>query len=128
MLDLFYQGGALFMSILTIILIAMIAVSVINGMALRNGKFATVELATRKLSYTKSIGLFALVIGVLGQLIGLFSAFQAIELSEGGIGPEMLAGGFKISMITTLYGLIIYALSLLIWLSMSTSVEKRFDQ
>jgi len=62
----------------------------------------------------KSSGLFAAVTGVLGQLIGLYSAFSAIE-QMGSISPEMLMGGLKVSSICTIYGLVIYALSLLAW-------------
>ena len=36
----------------------------------------------------------------------LFSAFSVIETSQG-ISPAMLASGLKISLITTLYGLLI---------------------
>ena len=63
----------------------------------------------------KSIGLLALVVGILGQLIGLFSAFQAIE-EAGSVSSGIVAGGLKISSITTMYGLTIYAISLVLWM------------
>ena len=61
----------------------------------------------QSIQWLKSLGTLGLVVGVLGQLIGLFSAFSVIETSQG-ISPTMLASGLKVSMITTLYGLIIY--------------------
>ena len=54
-----------------------------------------------------SIAVFSLVLGVLGQLIGLYSAFAVME-TVGKVAPEMMYGGLRVSMITTLYGLIIY--------------------
>ena len=45
--------------------------------------------------------------GVLGQLIGLFSAFAHLETVES-VSTEMLVGGLKVSLIPTLYGLLIY--------------------
>lgn len=119
------MGGPLFMGILTLILITMIAVSFINGAAVLTGRIQDPVTAARKIGYTKSVGLFALIIGLLGQLIGLFSAFQAIELKMVEVSPTLLASGFKISMITTLYGIIIYALSYVIWFGLSAALERR---
>lgn len=62
----------------------------------------------------KASGLFAAVTGILGQLIGVYSAFSSIE-EAGGVSPEILMSGLKVSSICTIYGLIIYALSLLAW-------------
>ena len=122
MLELFYMGGPLFMGILTIIFISMIAVAVVNGLPLLKDAPDDVEAAARKIGYVKSIGLFALIFGILGQLIGLFSAFQVIEQSVE-ISPAMMAGGFKVSMITTLYGFLICIISYLIWFGLSVKLK-----
>lgn len=95
MLDLFYQGGPLFMGILTILFIFVL----ISGW-----KFP---------DWTKEIGLLALTIGILGQTIGLYSAFSAIE-AMGEVSQEIMFGGLKVSSITTIYGLIIYVIAILI--------------
>ena len=52
--------------------------------------------------------------GILGQLIGLYSAFSAIERAMD-ISPAIMMGGLKVSMITTLYGILIYLTAILIW-------------
>ncbi|TNJ41946.1 MotA/TolQ/ExbB proton channel family protein [Tamlana fucoidanivorans] len=98
MLDLFYQGGLLFMTLLTILLIGVI-VSFL--------KFP---------KWTKEVGLLALSTGILGQIIGLYSAFQGIE-QMGAVSQQMMAGGLKVSSITTIYGLVIYVISLLLQLA-----------
>ena len=94
MLDYFMMGGPLFMGILTLIFLLMI------------------YAAVRK-SGVKELGLLALAVGFLGQLIGLFGAFEGIE-QMGGVSQAMLAGGLKVSSITAIYGLLIYTVSLLI--------------
>ena len=94
MLDYFMMGGPLFMGILTLILLLMIYAAVRNGCV-------------------KELGLLALAVGFLGQLIGLFGAFEGIE-QMGGVSQAMLAGGLKVSSITSIYGLFIYIVSLLI--------------
>lgn len=110
MVELFQMGGLLFMSILTILLI---------GVLVAAGRYWTKSEAKKSdLDLIKSIGLLAVITGVLGQLIGLFSAFEAIELM-GSVAPGILAAGLKVSMITTLYGMIIYIISLIIWMAVA---------
>ncbi|MEY2969970.1 MAG: hypothetical protein RLZZ599_343 [Bacteroidota bacterium] len=57
--------------------------------------------------------MLALAIGFLGQLIGLFGAFEGIE-QMGGVSQPMLAGGLKVSSITSIYGLLIYTVGMVI--------------
>ena len=63
--------------------------------------------------WIKEVGLLALSFGILGQVIGLYSAFKAIE-QMGQVSQEMVVGGLKVSSVTTMYGLIIYILSLIL--------------
>lgn len=125
MLDLFNQGGPLFMGLLTIILIIMLVVAIMNGMPVLKGNITDHDATRRKIGTIKSVGLLALIIGILGQLIGLFSAFQAIELKAVEVSPSLIAGGFKISMITTIYGLIIFTLSMLVWFGLNMKIENK---
>lgn len=67
----------------------------------------------------KEIGLLALALGILGQLIGLMGAFEGIE-AMGGVSQSILVGGLKVSSITSIYGLLIYIVSLIV------QVAKRF--
>lgn len=114
-MDLFNMGGSLFMGVLTLLLLVLIIIAVRNALLLLNNNPVT----DRQLSMLKSVGLFAMVFGVLGQLLGLYSAFEMIE-QVGAISQGMLAGGLKVSSITTIYGLIIYLLAYLIWFGEST--------
>nr|WP_321406033.1 MotA/TolQ/ExbB proton channel family protein [uncultured Carboxylicivirga sp.] len=120
MKDLFFMGGPLFMSILTLLFIGMIAWFVYHFIV---ANFTDKEKVLRYMKYGKSIGLFALITGILGQLIGFYDAFSAIE-KMGEVSPAMVFGGIKVSMITTLYGFIIYLISLLIWFIFSVIIEK----
>jgi biopolymer transport protein ExbB/TolQ len=73
------------------------------------------EQTLRKINTVKSLGIFALIIGILGQLIGLFSAFRAIRFGEVEASPEIFAEGFKISMIPIVYGILIFTFSIILW-------------
>lgn len=114
MAQLFYMGGPLFMGILTCLFVILVAISVYFILAIASGRASGRQNFRHQLTYLKSVGLFTMITGILGQLIGLMSAFKAIE-RVGDISPAMLAGGLKVSMITTLYGILIYLISIVIW-------------
>jgi len=124
MKDLFYMGGPLFMSILTILLVIMIVWIIYHFSRGLNAQHVNHEKTLRNLGYGKSLGLFAMITGILGQLIGFYQAFSAIE-QAGDISPVMVFGGIKVSMITTLYGIFIYLISILLWFVTSTIIEKK---
>ena len=114
MKDLFYMGGPLFMGILTTLLLIVLAISVYFVIQIVSGKSVNKKNFSHQLTYIRSVGLFTMITGILGQLIGLMMAFSAIEQAMD-ISPAIIAGGLKVSMITTLYGIFIYLLSILIW-------------
>jgi len=127
MKDLFFMGGIEFMSVLTILLIVMVTWIVYHFMAVYTSRQSNLDKVLRKLGYGKSIGLFAMITGILGQLIGFYEAFSVIE-HAGDISPAMMYGGIKVSMITTLYGIFIYLTSLILWFVASMMVERKLDK
>ncbi len=118
------MGGPLFMSILTIVLVVMVGWILYHFISGYKSAQLSRETILRRLGYGKSIGLFAMIIGILGQLIGLYDAFAAIE-KMGEISPSMVYGGIKVSIITTLYGIFIYLVSLILWFVTSAIIERR---
>ena len=60
----------------------------------------------------KELGLLALAVGVLAQLIGLYHAFSVMAGFEASQG--LIAGDLKVSLTPTLYGLMIYILSVVL--------------
>jgi hypothetical protein len=114
MKELFYMGGTLFMSILTAILIIMVAWAIYHSLPFLTGKNYDLTQTRMRIRHIRTIGLFGLMFGISGNLIGLFQAFDAIE-QMGDVSPALLMGGLKVSMITTFYGIFIFLLSLLVW-------------
>ncbi len=106
MIELFKMGGPLFMGILTLEFIGIFFLAIRYNMKSETKK--------SDLDLIKSVGILALVTGVFAQLLGLFSAFNAIE-AAGSVSPALLAAGLKVSMITTLYGALIFLISYLLW-------------
>lgn len=124
MTDLFYMGGPLFMGILTLLFLIILALATYQGAEIVRNSIRHETSFRHKLSYIKSLGLFTLVFGIFGQLLGLYQAFTAIEKAGGQISPALLAGGLKVSMITTLYGVVIFLLSYLIWLGLDYAAKR----
>lgn len=93
------DGGPFFMYPLLLLLI-LILILIVKGF-LKRGKL---EKTTSLIS---SIALFAIVWGFLGQIIGLISAFDAIEAANE-ISPAVLAGGLKISALSPAFGMFVF--------------------
>lgn len=130
MKDLFITGGPLFMGILTILLILTTAWIIYHLLKAYNSKQSDKADLLRKLGYGKSIGLFAVVTGILGQLMGftaMFGAIAEVTAKGAGIKPELVFEGIKVTMICTIYGILIYLFSLLLWFVATILIEKKLS-
>lgn len=106
MFKFFMQGGLIYMSVLTVLLVAI---------------FFAAWKAPR---WVKEIGIFALVFSFLAFLFGLLQVFSALQQVAIGresvsgifdlISPGVLFGGLKVGMIPLIYGIIIFLISLVV--------------
>lgn len=107
MFRLFIEGGPVFMSVLTALLVAI---------------FFAAWKAPR---WVKEIGVFAMAFGFLSLLMGLrqmFTALQDVAQFQTEtvssiydlVSPDVLLGGLKVAMIPVIYGVIIYLVSLIV--------------
>lgn len=111
------------MSILTLLLLAILSISIYYGFLIFRSEPEQRNLYRHRIVYIKSIGLLSLVVGVFGQLLGMYGGFSKIQLA-GTISQSLLIAGIRISMITTLYGLAIFIISYLIWLGLDAKLNK----
>lgn len=101
------------MSILSLLALTMIGFAIKHTLGVLNND-GEEGVSVQRLNQIVQVGLFALVFGIFGQVMGLFQAFIFIE-EAGDVSFGMLAGGLKVSMITTIYGFIIFLTSYIIW-------------
>jgi hypothetical protein len=106
MKNLFYMGGPLFMGILTALLIVLVAWTVYHFLPVFFKKEKNFAKTRSQLKQIKTIGTFALITSV---------------------APALLMGGLKVSMITTIYGILIFLFSLLIWFIADLIVSKKSE-
>lgn len=95
MFQLFLEGGVWGMTLLTLELVGLLLA------------------AWKAPAWVKEIGLLALVTGVIYTLLG-YSQAMGYVTQAGDVSPSLLAGGMRVACIPIIYGLLIFALSLVI--------------
>lgn len=95
MFKFFVAGGPVFMAVLTIVLVCM---------------FFAAWKAPR---WVKEIGAFAIVFGIFSTLLGITQMLGVVQ-EVGDIDTGVLCGGMKVTLIPTIYGIIIYLISLIV--------------
>jgi biopolymer transport protein ExbB len=78
----------------------------------------------KNLSILATIAGSAPMMGFLGTVIGMVSAFIAIAQEEGSVSPKLLSSGIYTAMITTVAGLIVGILAYLAYNYLVTRVSK----
>ncbi len=78
----------------------------------------------KNLSVLATIAGAAPMIGFLGTVIGMVSAFIAIAQEEGSVSPKLLADGIYTAMVTTVAGLIVGIIAYLAYNYLVTRVSK----
>ena len=106
------EGGPPYMLPLLLLLILNIGIFIYILIAMIQKK----QFNPKWLEALKQIGGLAAAYGTFGTLIGLFFAFDALEAMEVMIPLQVIMGGLKVALITVLYGLTIFCLSLLAYI------------
>ena len=93
--NLFVEGGAFGMIVITLFLIAL---------------FIAAWKAPR---WVKEIGIGAMVFALFWNMLGLYQALGVVQMAPD-ISPAIIAGGIRVAMISLIYGLIVFFISLII--------------
>ncbi|MGB5417481.1 MotA/TolQ/ExbB proton channel family protein [Algibacter sp.] len=103
--DRFMEGGPLFMSFILICLLLALFFVVMGFVNLKKDAVKSKKMT----NLASDASVLGLVFGFLGSIIGMITAFDAIE-SMGEISAGMMAGGLKVSFLTTVFGAITFIL------------------
>jgi ethanolamine transporter EutH len=71
------------------------------------------------LKMTNQIVLLGLVISFANSLLGLITAFDAIEATGGDVEPAIIAGGLKVALLSPLFGLCTFIIGRVITFSLT---------
>lgn len=94
--DLYLEGGYEWTTAITLCLIALL--------------FA----AWKAPRWVKEFGLLALIIGFLSMMVGFYSVAEFIQATGEEVSFTLLCGGLRVAFICPIYGMIVYALSLIL--------------
>ncbi|WP_229720488.1 MotA/TolQ/ExbB proton channel family protein [Winogradskyella helgolandensis] len=104
--DRFNEGGPFFMSLILICLLLSIFLLIKGFANLKKHK----EQSEKMLKLTVDSSLLGLVLGFLGSVIGLITAFDSVE-AMGNPDPAIFAGGLKVSLLTATFGLFSFVIA-----------------
>ena len=127
----FIAGGYQFMSVLSLELIIATAWIIYQFVKGYTSKQPNQEKILRKISYGKSMGVFALATGFLGQMIGLLAMFDAIRSAvQNGdsIKPHLVFDGIGVTTISATYGVLIFLFTMILWFAATMIIEKRIQE
>ncbi len=110
MIDLFFQGGVQFMTVIVLTGLTAIIWSLLTLIKLLKLGFVN----KRHLDAILFLGSLSFFLGLLGQGMGLSAALDVIQ-SVPGISPAAVAGGIRVSMIAPLTGGILFTISGIFW-------------
>ena len=102
----FLEGGALFMSLVLVCLLISIYFIVKSLLNIKTN----IEISKKMLKHINDSGTLGLALGVTGAFIGLITAFDVLE-ATGEANPSIIAGGLKVALLSTLFGLFTYSVS-----------------
>jgi preprotein translocase subunit YajC len=91
------EGGPIFMVPLVLLLIVIVFLFV-KGLK---------DNTEKNQKLINSLALFSFVFGVLGFVIGLLGALEDISNTTD-VAPQVLAGGFKIGLLSPTFGMVIF--------------------
>lgn len=113
MLEAFRDGGYMMWPIL-ICGALIVGLGMTSAMKLVREQDGSVADARSGMDAILFWGSFAVVLGVLGTTVGVMQAAKALEVA-GDVPSALVWGGLRISLITTVFGLLILTIALLAW-------------
>jgi len=114
------DGGTVFMYPLSTLLLINFCIIIYQVIRIAQKK----ALIPRHVEAIKQIGAFAAAFGVLCTILGLFQAFGALSRGTEVWPFQVIMGGMRVALITALYGLLIYCISLFAYILLQLTSTK----
>lgn len=106
-----FEGGPLFM---TLIYLMWVAVIVLGFIFWRKRNSSGKLTLTRLNEAVLFIGSLGLLVGILGQVLGIFEALSYLSVNVD-VSARLIAAGLRVSFIAPLYGFGLFILSGILW-------------
>lgn len=99
---------------ITFCLVMVVILAARAGLRMKSGEPEQQVLARSTIDGSLFWGAYAVVLGVLGTVVGFMLAAQAVE-AFGQVNTTLVWGGVKVALSTTVYGLLVFLLAGLAW-------------
>jgi hypothetical protein len=120
--ELHNEGGIVFMLPLSLLLIINIGLIIYSIFRLSQRRDVS-----KYVEAVRQIGVLAAVFGALSTIIGLFEAFGALSRGTQVWPFQVIMGGMRVAVITVIYGLFIFCLSMLSYIILKLSSKNLVD-
>jgi len=91
------------------------AAVLVLGAAFDEGRKVRRDAPEAEIGVVLAWGGLATVFGLLGTLVGMAQGFGAIAHAGAPVEPTFIWGGLQATLVTSIFGLCIFGLSLLVW-------------
>lgn len=114
MINLFYNGGFYMwpLLLLALIILGLTIKKATDLFGVKQSNARTLESGLNAIFFW---GAMSAVIGFLAHFHGMYEAMMAMSKAPD-ISPAIVAGGFAVSLITILFGLVIFLIASIAWL------------
>ena len=109
-----FSDGGFMMYPITLCAIAVVALAGRGAWRMRAGSTEPMAAVRAGIDGVLFWGVYASVLGVLGTVVGITLAAQAVE-AAGEVHVALVSGGIKVALVTTIYGSLILLASALLW-------------
>jgi biopolymer transport protein ExbB/TolQ len=120
----FLMSGGVMMYPLFAVAAAAIGFAVVAGRRLRQHAGAPDPRLESAIDAVLFWGSFGVVLGLIGTLIGIVQAAQAIELA-GGVEARLAWGGIRVSLPPTIFALFVFGIAALTWFFLRYGYSRR---
>lgn len=110
----FFIKGGFFMWPIVIMALCIVYLSLKNFILIYIKKEPAEDYLLRSINSILFWGIMCALVGFLAHYWGLYIALNNIK-QAGDVSPEILAGGYQVSLITILSGMVILIFSSIIW-------------
>ncbi len=119
----FQEGGVIMWPILVATLLA-VALALLSWWRLRRAPGGHDPVLETRIDAVLFWGGWAAVVGVLGTLVGIAQAAGAI-VAVGNAPAGLVWGGIRVALVSTVAGLLVFALALLAWFGLRVRYRRR---
>lgn len=123
MIRFFAEGNYWFMGTLSLLFLIILSMAVLAYAKAFRSTSGQGDQIVNLSGHIKSVALFTLVIAIFFQILGLVDVFDYLAHQDSQVAAPILAGGIKITFWSTIYGIIIFLVSMLIVLGLRLRIN-----